>query len=131
MARKPPSIDLDEPRHWHVTLTLAGAEVPEEDIRDSLEKLSEQHAFLLSASYATDAAEVRYWDEDEDLHGAAKRALSLWSDYTDLASLPPWEVIGLEVVDRATHQARTHRLLRSRRTRGLESVGGGGLVRPF
>jgi hypothetical protein len=130
MARKPPSIDLTEPRHWHVTLTLAGAAQPVSDIKESLEQLSEQHAFLLSARYAADCAEVAYWDEDEDLQGAAKRALSLWHDYTDLASLPPWEVIGLEVVDRATHQARAPRLLRGRRSRGLSAVGAN-LVRPF
>ena len=33
---------------WHVTLTVAGEQVPDVEIRHGLERLSHEHPFLLS-----------------------------------------------------------------------------------
>lgn len=91
---------------FHVTVTVAGPELTPVEVRAALERLGERHQFLLSGRYAGDRAEVRFWDEGQDLRETAARALLLWSDYAELAALPPWEVVGLEVVDQGTFHAR-------------------------
>ena len=48
---------------WHVTLTVAGHPVAVAEIRSGLERLEHEHPFLLSARYAPDRAELRYWEE--------------------------------------------------------------------
>lgn len=93
-------------RMWHVTLTLAGRKVPEDEIRTGLQRLTEERPFLLSVRYAGDRAEIRYWEEAADLDDAAALALRLWGEHRSTASLPAWQVAGLEVVDRATYQRR-------------------------
>lgn len=96
------------PRHlWHVVLTLAGAAVGVDDVRDGLERLAAERPFLLSCRYAADRAEVRYWEEARDIDDAAALALRLWGEHRSSASLPPWQVTGLEVVDRETYLRRT------------------------
>jgi hypothetical protein len=91
---------------WHVTLTLAGSEVPEPEIRAGLQRLTEERPFLLSVRYAGDRAEIRYWEEAAELDDAAALALRLWGEHRSTAHLPAWQVAGLEVVDRATYQRR-------------------------
>jgi len=93
---------------WHITVTVMGASLESDEVRAALERLSDHHQFLLSARYSDDRAEVRYWDEGSDVRSAAARALLMWPDYGELAALPPWDVVGLEVVDQATFQARGH-----------------------
>lgn len=97
---------LPDGRLFHVTLTVAGPDLPEQEVRAALERLAQRHQFLLSGRYAADRAEVRFWDEGQHLRDAAARALLLWSDYSEIAALPPWEVVGLEVVDQGTFHAR-------------------------
>ncbi|GAA3371478.1 hypothetical protein GCM10020367_22300 [Streptomyces sannanensis] len=96
----------DIPRLWHVTLTLSGAEAPLKEIRRSLEQLAHDHPFLLTSRYANDHAEIRYWEEARDLHDAAAVALRLWGEHRSTAKLPPWEIVGLEVIDRETYHQR-------------------------
>lgn len=91
---------------WHVTLTVGGDEVPAAEIRVALERLAHERPFLLSARYAADRAELRYWEEARDLEDAAALALRLWGEHRRTAGLPPWRVTGLEVVDRMTFQRR-------------------------
>jgi len=91
---------------WHVTLTVVGAERDPLEVRTALERLTHEQPFLLSARYAADRAEVRYWEEARDLEDAAALALRLWGEHRASAGLPPWRVAGLEVVDRATFQRR-------------------------
>ena len=74
--------------------------------RRRLERLAHERPFLLSARYAADRAELRYWEEARDLEDAAALALRLWGEHRLTADLPPWRVAGLEVVDRATFQRR-------------------------
>ena len=96
----------DLPRLWHVTLSVAGKCVPLTDLRRALEQLAHDHPFLLTSRYASDHAEIRYWEEARDLHDAAAVALRLWGEHRLSAGLPPWEIVGLEVIDRETYHQR-------------------------
>jgi hypothetical protein len=91
---------------WHVTLTVVGEAVPPAEVKTALERLAHERPFLLTARYAADRAELRYWEEARDLEDAAALALRLWGEHRRTAGLPPWRVAGLEVVDRATYQRR-------------------------
>ncbi len=96
----------DTPRLWHVTLSVSGARAPLGEVRRALEQLAHDHPFLLTSRYAADHAEIRYWEEARDLHDAAAVALRLWGEHRRSAGLPPWEIVGLEVIDRATYHQR-------------------------
>ena len=96
----------DLPRLWHVTLSVSGREAPLKEVRRALEQLAHDHPFLLTSRYANDHAEIRYWEEARDLHDAAAVALRLWGEHRQTAKLPPWEIVGLEVIDRETYHQR-------------------------
>ncbi|GLW72214.1 hypothetical protein Kpho02_45130 [Kitasatospora phosalacinea] len=96
----------EQTRMWHVVLSVAGAATPLPELRTALEKLAHDHSFFLTARYAADHAEVRYWEEARDLHDAAAIALRLWGEHKASAKLPAWEIVGLEVVDRPTYHKR-------------------------
>ena len=87
-------------RMWHVTLTVRGVAVPPDEVRAGLERLQHERPFLLAGRYSADCAEVRYWEEAERLEDAAALALRLWGEHRRSAGLPPWSVVGLEVIDR-------------------------------
>ncbi|MDX3849354.1 hypothetical protein [Streptomyces sp. AK02-01A] len=91
---------------WHITLSVSGAEAPLTEVRRGLEQLAHDHPFLLTSRYANDHAEIRYWEEARDLHDAAAVALRLWGEHRSTAKLPPWEIVGLEVIDRETYHQR-------------------------
>ncbi|MFC8915762.1 hypothetical protein E2C00_06945 [Streptomyces sp. WAC05374] len=91
---------------WHITLSVSGQEAPLKDVRRALEQLAHDHPFLLTSRYAVDHAEIRYWEEARDLHDAAAVALRLWGEHRQSAGLPPWEIVGLEVIDRETYHLR-------------------------
>ncbi|MFF3393381.1 hypothetical protein ACFYW1_20945 [Streptomyces sp. NPDC002669] len=93
-------------RLWHITLSVSGEAVPLEEVRRGLEQLAHDHPFLLTSRYADDHAEIRYWEEARDLHDAAAVALRLWGEHRSTARLPPWEIVGLEVIDRETYHQR-------------------------
>jgi hypothetical protein len=95
-----------QPRLWHVTLSVSGGEAPLKEVRRALEQLAHDHPFLLTSRYANDHAEIRYWEEARDLHDAAAVALRLWGEHRQTAKLPPWEIVGLEVIDRETYHQR-------------------------
>ncbi|MFC4503276.1 MULTISPECIES: hypothetical protein [Streptomyces] len=96
----------DVPRLWHVTLSVSGEKAPLGEVRRALEQLAHDHPFLLTSRYAPDHAEIRYWEEARDLHDAAAVALRLWGEHRQTAGLPPWEIVGLEVIDRQTYHQR-------------------------
>lgn len=98
--------DREATRLWHVTLSVAGEEAPLKEVRRALEQLAHDHPFLLTSRYANDHAEIRYWEEARDLHDAAAVALRLWGEHRSSASLPPWEIVGLEVIGRETYHQR-------------------------
>lgn len=91
---------------WHVTVTLTGPAVDPETLRMALDRLVEERPFMLTARYSTDRVELRFWDEAEDVDDAASIALRLWGDHRASAGLPPWRVVGLEVLDRDTVHGR-------------------------
>lgn len=95
-----------DPPLWHVTVTLAGEPTDRERVRRGLERLVQERPFVESARYGRDRAEIRYWDEAEDVDDAAAMALRLWADHHGSAGLPPWTVVGLEVLDRDTVRER-------------------------
>ncbi|MFF4651905.1 hypothetical protein [Streptomyces sp. NPDC001380] len=96
----------EQGRLWHVVLSVAGRSTPLPELRSGLERLVQDHPFLLTARYAADHAEVRYWEQARDLHDAAAIALRLWGEHRATAGLPAWEIVGLEVVDRETYLTR-------------------------
>ncbi|WP_374213837.1 hypothetical protein [Streptomyces sp. A3M-1-3] len=98
--------ELHASRLWHITLSVSGAETPLKEVRRGLEQLAHDHPFLLTSRYANDHAEIRYWEEARDLHDAAAVALRLWGEHRSTAKLPPWEIVGLEVIDRETYHQR-------------------------
>jgi len=97
---------VDTALMWHVVLQVAGDPVPVPELRQSLERLAHERPFLLTARYAADRAEVRYWDEAERLEDVAALALRLWGEHRSTAGLPTWRVVGLEVLDRETFRQR-------------------------
>lgn len=96
-------------RMWHITLSVSGPVTPISEVRRGLEQLAHDHPFLLSSRYAVGHAEIRYWEEARDLHDAAALALRLWGEHRSTAKLPPWEIVGLEVIDRQTYHHRVTR----------------------
>ncbi|MFE6775685.1 hypothetical protein [Streptomyces sp. NPDC057702] len=94
---------------WHITLSVSGPVVPLTEVRRGLETLANDHPFLLTSRYGTDHAEVRYWEEARDLHDAAALALRLWGEHRSTAKLPPWKIVGLEVISRGTYHLRMTR----------------------
>jgi hypothetical protein len=93
-------------RHWHVTLTLAGNPVEPLLVRAALQRLSEQHQFLSAVSSTGDSAEIQFWDEGESMLDVASLAMRLWNEHRDSASLPRWEVVGLEVLEKTVKDSR-------------------------
>ncbi|MBP0454666.1 hypothetical protein J5Y04_34860 [Kitasatospora sp. RG8] len=104
-AGDPPAVP-EQARLWHVVLSVSGQVTPLSELRAGLERLAHDHSFFLTARYAADHAEIRYWEQARDLHDAAAIALRLWGEHKATAKLPPWEIVGLEVVDRATYHKR-------------------------
>ncbi|MFN8076082.1 MAG: hypothetical protein U0Q15_11765 [Kineosporiaceae bacterium] len=96
----------EEPQLWFVTVTVAGPAAPPGEVRQALERLSSERPFVVSARYRADRAEVRYWDESDDIDVATSQGMRMWSDHMITAQLPQWKVVGLEVVDRQTARMR-------------------------
>ncbi|MCB0919083.1 MAG: hypothetical protein KDC39_11015 [Actinobacteria bacterium] len=91
---------------WHVTLTLTGPPVSSARLADSLSQLAEFHPFGLSARYAIDVIELRYWDEGHDCRTVTDNAIEMWNKNRDEVRLPDWPIVGVEVLDRATFRRR-------------------------
>ncbi len=92
---------------WRVTLTVGGSPQSAESVRAGLEQLAQERPFLLSGRYAADRAEINYYEEAETCSDACALALRVWGEHRRTASLPPWTVIGLEVVSSELHQSRS------------------------
>lgn len=96
-------------RLWHVTVTVSGDEHEADVVRGAMNRLGDQHAFLHSMRYATDRAEIAYWEQAPEMLDAAAMALRVWNEHRATAGLPAWEVVGLEVLERETFQRRGQR----------------------
>jgi hypothetical protein len=99
----PPSADIGSLRMWHVTLTMSGESQPIDHVRQALERLSHAHPFLLEARYGNDRAELRYWEEADDMDAAIAIASTMWESNERSSGLPGWDVVGLQVLDRHTY----------------------------
>lgn len=96
----------DGPRLWHVTVTVGGDPHPLGDTHAALSRLQAERPFLDSLRYDEHRAELSYWDEGANMVDAASLALRLWTEHRESAKLPPWSVVGLEVLEREVYQAR-------------------------
>jgi hypothetical protein len=94
-------------RHWHVTLTLAGAEVEPLLVRRALTRLGEERPFLDSVRSSATTAEIRFWDQGESMLDVASLAMRLWNEHRRSANLPAWEVVGLEIVEKSLRETRS------------------------
>lgn len=93
-------------RLWHVTVTVAGDTVEPLLVRSALSRLVEQRPFIDSVSFTGDSAELQFWDEGDSMLDVASLALRLWTEHRESAGLPSWEVVGLEVVEKALRDRR-------------------------
>ncbi|MGY2874231.1 hypothetical protein ACVW00_001421 [Marmoricola sp. URHA0025 HA25] len=93
-------------RLWHVTITVAGTAVEPLLVRSALARLAEQRPFIDSVAFTGDSAELQFWEEGDSMLDVASLALRLWTEHRDSAGLPSWEVVGLEVVEKALRDRR-------------------------
>ena len=91
---------------WHVSITVNGDPVPTHGLKIGLANLDFAHPFGLSARYAEDLVELRYWDEGSDCSTVSAAGLRLWDEHRASAGLPAWAIVGLEVLDRPTFRRR-------------------------
>jgi hypothetical protein len=95
-------------RLWLVTITLGGEPQATEVVRAALERLQQERPFLHSVRFESASAELQYWEEAEHMLDAASLAMRVWNEHRDSCRLPPWELLGLEVVERELSQRRSH-----------------------
>lgn len=91
-------------RHWHVRVTVAGSPMEPMLVRAALQRLASERPFLGSAAFSADSAQVSFWDEGETLLDVSSLALRMWNEHRESAGLPEWEVVGLEVVEKASYE---------------------------
>ncbi|MDQ6688249.1 MAG: hypothetical protein M3Z50_11685 [Actinomycetota bacterium] len=95
-------------RYWHVTVTVSGQTVEPKLVRSALVRLSEERPFMTAMSFADDFAEIEFWDEGESMLDVASLALRMWDEHRGSASLPQWEVVGLQVLEKDVWDCRRH-----------------------
>ena len=100
-------------RLWHVTVTVTGDRLEPRLVHAALSRLIHSQPFLHSLKYDEDCAEIQYWEEAGNLVDASSLALRFWDQHREIAGLPDWEVIGLEVVEREIFHARSAKSYRS------------------
>ncbi len=91
---------------WHVTLTVAGDRQPLKASEAAMLRFQQERPFLHSLRYDECRVEFAYWEEAGSVIDAASLALRVWDEHRDSSGLPPWQVVGLEVVDLETFQGR-------------------------
>ncbi len=98
---------MEQPVHlWHVTVTVRGEAQSASATHRALRALQSERPFIHSVRYDERRAELQYWEEAEEMVDAASLALRLWNEHRESAGLPAWKVVGLEVVEQETWQAR-------------------------
>ena len=93
---------MDHGRLWHVTLTLGGHAEDVVAVCAALNRLAAEQPFIKGGRYSGDRVELEYWEEADGCEDAAALALRLWGEHRETAGLPPWSVLGLEVVEQDT-----------------------------
>ena len=97
----------DPERLWHVTITLAGEPTDPELVEAALERLQEERPFLHSVRFESSGAELQYWEQAGGMLDAASLAMRVWNEHRESCGLPQWELVGLEVLERAVLQRRS------------------------
>jgi hypothetical protein len=97
---------VEEARLWHVTVTVSGVPMEPLIVRAALQRLAEERPFLSSVRFSAERAEIAYWEQAASMLDAASLALRLWNEHRESATLPSWEVIGLEVLERDLRTSR-------------------------
>lgn len=105
-ARSRGAVPPPERLFWHVTILVCGERTDPMELRAGLERLVLERPFLLSARYGIDRAEVSYWEEAAGPEEVVGLALRLWDEHRGSAGLPPWSVVGLEVIEREAFRWR-------------------------
>jgi hypothetical protein len=93
-------------RHWHVTLTLAGEPAEPLVVRGAAQRLRQERPFLDSVVCSGSSIEIQFWDEGETMLDVASLAMRLWTEHRESATLPDWEVVGLEIVEKRLRERR-------------------------
>lgn len=94
-------------RLWHVTLTVSGVAVEPMLVRGALSRLLEERPFIDAVEYTGTGASLQFWDEGAEMLDVASLALRLWPEHRASAGLPPWEIVGLEVVEKSVREGRS------------------------
>jgi hypothetical protein len=76
-------------------------------VRSALSRLREERPFIDSVEFTASGAALHFWDEGEAMLDVASLALRLWAEHRGSAGLPSWEIVGLEVVEKSVHEARS------------------------
>jgi hypothetical protein len=98
----------DPGRLWLVTITLGGEPQDTETVRAALERLQQERPFLHSVRFEAASAELQYWEQAEHMLDAASLAMRVWNEHRESCGLPPWELVGLEVLERDLSQRRAN-----------------------
>lgn len=93
-------------RLWHVVVTVAGESVPAAPLHHALHQLCTFDPGNLGIIYRSDLAELHYWDEGDRPSDVAAAGASMWDDSRQDLQLPPWRVVGLEVLDKERLRGR-------------------------
>ncbi len=94
-------------RLWHVTVTVAGEPVELLLVRSAINRLRDERPFIESVRFTGTGAELKFWDEGESMIDVASLALRMWTEHRASAGLPPWEIVGLEIVEKSVREARS------------------------
>ena len=100
---------VEDARLWHVTVTVSGIPMEPLIVRAALQRLAEERPFLSSVRFSAECAEICYWEQAASMLDAASLALRLWNEHRESATLPSWDVIGLEVLERDLRASREER----------------------
>jgi hypothetical protein len=100
-------VSEESARLWHVTLTVAGDGVEPMLLRGALSRLRDERPFIDTVEFTTTTAELQFWDEGPSMLDVASLALRLWAEHRESCSLPCWETVGLEVVEKSVREGRT------------------------
>jgi hypothetical protein len=91
---------------WHVTLIVSGRPAPLDELGRALRHLCALDPMNLGVRYREDRAELQFWDEGPELRTVADAAAQLWGSRRRDTGLPPWTLVGMEVMQQQTWRER-------------------------
>lgn len=91
---------------WHVIVTVGGDGNEPAQVRSGLVRLLEEQPFMHAVRYNGRSAELKYWEEGQNVVDVAALAYRLWWEHRDSCRLPDWQTLGLEVVAQEVYAER-------------------------